>query len=37
VLDDLLGKGNEEQAVFNLSIDVPWRLHLKNGKILNNV
>jgi len=36
-IDDLLAKGNKEQAVFNLSIDVPWRLHLRNGKILSNV
>jgi len=36
-IDNLLGKRNKEQAVFNLSINVPWRLNLRNGKILNNV
>jgi hypothetical protein len=36
-IDDLLGKGNKEEVVFNLSIDMPWRLHLRNGKILSNI
>jgi hypothetical protein len=36
-MGDLLGKGNEEQSAFNLGIEVPWRLYLRNGKPLYNV
>ena len=35
-IDDLLGKGNKEQAVLKLSIYVPWRLYRAFHNVLRD-